>query len=320
METGNDVKPAVDVSDKSIIQIGIVVRDAVNIAKQYSEIFGVGPWNFIDGKPKDFILHGKTYRNEDCGLRLALADLGKMQIELIQPLYGPSTHMSFLNEQGEGIHHVSFGAVEDHDRIVSSLKDRGIGIEMQGLSGDVGTFTYLATQETLGTIFELVNPAVSGTRGPIRPWGTHNASGDGGVNIEGKEIKQLGIVVEDVEETAKNYWEMLGIGPWYLIDFKPPRLENVTLHGIALNDDVDVHVKAAVAQLGDLQFELLQPVRGPSTYMEFLKTSGQGIHHVSFGRIEDHDALISGFHGMGIETESSGLLGGAITFTYRAYA
>jgi len=318
MGTGNDIQPVVNVSDKSIIQIGFVVNDAVKMAKRYSEIFGIGPWNFIEGKVRDCILHGKTLRNIDCGIRLALADLGKMQIELIQPMYGPSTHMSFLKEYGEGIHHVSFGTIEDHDQVVSSLNARGIGIEMQGLAGDVSTFTYLASQKTLGTIFEVVNPIMSKKRGSLPSWGTYNNPDEGVIDIKGKEIKQLGIVVEDVEEIAKNYWELFGVGPWTLIDFKPPHLANVTLHGIAIHDNVDVHIKAAIAQFGDMQIELLQPVHGPSTYIEFFKTRGQGIHHMSFDRIEDHDEMISGFNRIGIETESSGLLGGTITFTYMA--
>ncbi|MBC8461732.1 MAG: VOC family protein [Deltaproteobacteria bacterium] len=318
MGTGNDIQPVVNVSDKSIIQIGFVVNDAVKMAKRYSEIFGIGPWNFIEGKVRNCILHGKTLRNIDCGLRLALADLDKMQIELIQPMYGPSTHMSFLKEYGEGIHHVSFGTIEDHDQVVSSLNARGIGIEMQGLAGDVSTFTYLASQKTLGTILEVVNPIMSKKRGSLPSWGTYNNPDEGVIDIKGKEIKQLGIVVEDVEEIAKNYWELFGVGPWTLIDFKPPHLANVTLHGIAIHDNVDVHIKAAIAQFGDIQIELLQPVQGPSTYMEFLKIRGQGIHHVSFDRIEDHDEMISGLNRIGIETESSGLLGGTITFTYMA--
>ena len=53
MGTENDVKPVVDVGDKSITQIGIVVRDASKIAKRYSEIFGIGPWIFFDGTPRD---------------------------------------------------------------------------------------------------------------------------------------------------------------------------------------------------------------------------------------------------------------------------
>ncbi len=317
MGNGNDLKPVVDITGKSIIQIGFVVHDAVKMAKRYSEILGVGPWSFIDGKARDFILQGKTLRNMDCGLRIAIADLGRMQLELIQPLYGPSTHMSFLKEQGEGIHHVSFGAVEDHNQIVSSLTARGIDIEMQGLAGDVATFTYLATQKTLGTIFEVVNP-ISRASGPLRPWGTYNNPDGGAINIKGKEIMQLGIVVQNVEETAKNYWEILGVGPWMFIDFKPPHLTDVTLHGITIHDDVNLQIKAAIAQFGDLQIELLQPVRGPSTYREFLKTKGPGIHHLSFAQIEDHDEIIAGFQKMGIETEFSGILGGAITFTYLA--
>jgi hypothetical protein len=317
MQTGNEVQPVVDVKGKPIIQIGFVVHDAVKMAKRYSEIFGVGPWNFIDGRARDFILHDKTLRNMDCGLRLAIADLGKLQMELIQPLYGPSTHMSFLQEQGEGIHHVSFGVVENHDQIVSKLTARGIGIEMQGLVGDVPTFTYLATQKTLGTILEVVNP-ISRPSGPLRPWGTYNNPDGGAINIQGKEIKQLGIVVRDAEETARHYWEILGVGPWVLIDFKPPHLTDCTLHGITIHDNINLHTKAAIAQWGDLQIELLQPVKGPSTYMEFLKTRGQGIHHLSFAQIEDHDEMIKGFNRTDIEIESSGLLGGAITFTYWA--
>ncbi len=317
METKNSDQPAVEVKDKAIKQIGIVVADAVKTAKRYSEILGVGPWYFIDVAPRDFILHGETYRNAETGLRLALANIGKLQIELIEPQYGRSTHMSFLQEKGEGIHHVSFGVVNDHDQIVANLTERGVGIEMQGLSGDTGTFTYLATQEELGTIYELVNPTASGGGGGMKPWGTYGAQGDGAVSIEGKEIKQLGIVVDDVERIARNYWELMGIGPWYILDFTPQHLADMYLHGIAA-DETQSHIKAGIAQFGEIQLELLQPVRGPSTHMEFWRTKGQGIHHVSFGQIDDHDKVITGSEGMGIEVESSGLLGGATTFTYLA--
>jgi hypothetical protein len=189
---------------------------------------------------------------------------------------------------------------------------------MQGLAGDVSTFTYLASQKTLGTIFEVVNPIISKKRGRLPSWGTYDNQDEAVIDIRGKDIKQLGIIVEDAEETAKNYWEILGVGPWILVDFKPPHMANGTLHGIPIHDNVNVHIKAAIAQFGDIQMELLQPISGPSTHMEFLKTRGQGIHHVSFDRIEDHDEMISRLNTIGIETESSGLLGGTITFTYMA--
>ena len=52
--------------------------------------------------------------------------------------------------------------------------------------------------------------------------------------------------------------------------------------------------------------------------MEFLKTQGQRIHHLRFDQKEDYDEMISDFKKMGIETESTGLLGESITFTYWA--
>ena len=316
MATNKDMFPAADIGDNPIIQLGFVVRDVVKTAKRYAEILGIGPWNFIDGEARDYILYDKTLRDMDCCLRLAMADLGKIQIELIQPICGPSTHMSFLKEKGEGIHHVSFGVVEGHDKIISGLMDSGIGIEMQGLVGDVNTFTYMSTQKALGTVFEVVNPLFSGAALPV--WGTLDPPDTGAIDIKGKEIKQVGIVVEDAEQTAKNYWDLLGVGPWTLIDFKPPHVGKGTFHGIEIQDNVNVHIKAAIAQLGELQIELLQPVEGPSTHREFLKTRGQGIHHVSFDQIDDFDEMVSGFKRIGIETESSGLLGESITFGYMA--
>ena len=71
---------------------------------------------------------------------------------------------------------------------------------------DVSTFTYLASQKTLGTIFEVVNPIMSKKRGSLPSWGTYNNPDEGVIDIKGKEIKQLGIVVENAEETAKNYF------------------------------------------------------------------------------------------------------------------
>lgn len=318
MNTENVKQPVVEMKGKEISQIGIVVRDAAKTAKRYSRIFGIGPWYFIDVPPAEVILHDKSLENVESCIRLAITNLGKMQMELIQPMYGPSTHMEFLNERGEGIHHVSFGNIDEHDTILSALKGQGIGIEMQGLIEGMTTFTYLATQKKLGTIFEMLRAIPSGSQTAIKPWGTYAPQGPGVVDLKGKEITQVGIIVEDAERTAKNYWELFGIGPWMFIDFKSPNISDGLLHGISIVDDADVQVRAAIANHGDLQFELLEPVCGPTTHMEFLKMKGEGIHHVSFGEVDDHDAVVSALQKEGIEVESTGLLGGAATFTYMA--
>jgi len=60
----------------------------------------------------------------------------------------------------------------------------------------------------------------------------------------------------------------------------------------------------------------LEPVTGPSTYMEFFNKHGQGVHHVSFGESEDHNEVVSSMQNQGIETEMTGILGSALRFTY----
>jgi len=317
MGTENLEHPIVNTKNKKIDQIGIVVKDAHKTAKQYSEIFGIGPWVFIDFAATDVVFKNQPIEDGTSRIRAAMANLGKIQIELLQPLYGPGTHASFLKEHGEGVHHVSFGMVDDHDQAISALEENQHHIEMAGVLGDEVRFTYVDTVKDLGTIFELVKPPSKNLES-IKPWGSYAAKGPGLINLDGKEIRQVGIVVEDAEKTAKNYWQMFGIGPWMFVDFKPPFISDGILHDIAMFDGIDFHVKAALADFGDMQIELLEPVAGPSTYMEFLRTHGQGVHHLSFGEAEDHDEVVSVLKNHWIDIEMSGVLGTAIRFTYMA--
>jgi catechol 2,3-dioxygenase-like lactoylglutathione lyase family enzyme len=310
-------QPLIDTKTMKIDQIGIVVKDAHKTARMYSEIFGIGPWVFIDFAATDVVFQNDRIEDGTSLIRAAMANLGRVQIELLQPLYGEGTHATFLKERGEGIHHVSFGMVEDHDAAISALTRNGLRVEMSGVLGGEVRFTYMDTLKDLGTIFEFVKPPM-GEPKSLKPWGTFQPSRQGVINIRGREIRQLGIVVEDAEKAAKNYWDLFGVGPWILVDFKTPFMSDGALHGVDMYDGIDFHVRAALADLGDMQIELLEPVKGPSTYMEYFKTVGQGIHHVSFGESEDHDEVVSVLRNHGVDIEMTGVLGGAIRFTYMA--
>ena len=307
----------IGIKDKKINQVGIVVKDAVGTAKRYAELFGLGPWQFYDLKPTDNILHDNILGDEEICIRAATANLADIQIELLQPMYGPSTHMEFLNTHGQGIHHLSFGAIDNHDEVVQHCLDMGIGLEMQGLLGGAHKFTYLSTQKELATIFEFMKMAPPDKPSDMKPWGEYSSETPGLINLENKKIAQVGVIVRDVEQAARRYWEILGMGPWVFMDFKPPHVSDCFLHGVPVISS-DFGVKAAIGYLGDLQFELLEPTYGSSTHMEFLKMHGEGIHHVSFGMIPDHDEVLSIALKQGIEVESTGVLGGATTFTYLA--
>ena len=152
--------------------------------------------------PTQVTLHGNPLPDVQSCIRAALAQLGELQVELLQPMYGPSTHMEFFKEHGQGIHHISFGVMEDHDQDCINPAKKGITTEMQGLMD--GTFTYLNTLKELGAFIEVAKLLQSpGAPRTIFPWGRYTPPGPGVINMEGKRIVQIGIIVEDVEKSAQ---------------------------------------------------------------------------------------------------------------------
>jgi methylmalonyl-CoA/ethylmalonyl-CoA epimerase len=96
---------------------------------------------------------------------------------------------------------------------------------------------------------------------------------------------QLGFVVHDLETAAQRFEAALGAGPWdgYLIDETLPgeRL----YHG----RPADWSVRLA-GNNTDPQYELIQPIKGPSVHAERLEQHGEGFHHVLYV-VESIDAV-----------------------------
>jgi methylmalonyl-CoA/ethylmalonyl-CoA epimerase len=139
---------------KQVFQVCVVVKDLQKTMEHYWKIFGIGPWQIWTFQPPDLTgttLHGKP---EPYSMRIAAAQIGTVQWELIQPLSGRSSYQEFLEEKGEGLHHVAV-AVEDFDKTVASLEKHGIGTVMSGSYRD-STFAYLDTGQALGAITEIL--------------------------------------------------------------------------------------------------------------------------------------------------------------------
>lgn len=89
-------------------------------------------------------------------------------------------------------------------------------------------------------------------------------------------VHQIGIVVRDLEPALEEYSRRLGIGPWRVYRFAPPALSDTRLRG----RDARFSMWVALASTGTMQWELIQPIEGPSIYEEFLDAHGEGLHHV----------------------------------------
>ena len=140
---------------KQVVQVCTVVKDIQKAMEHYWK-FGIGPWSIYTFQPPELTnttLHGKPAKYS---MKLALAMIGNVMWELIEPLEGPSTYKEFLEKKGEGLHHVLL-AVDDFDKTVATLREKGVGILMKGEWKGM-TYAYLDTEKELGAVFEIFKP------------------------------------------------------------------------------------------------------------------------------------------------------------------
>jgi catechol 2,3-dioxygenase-like lactoylglutathione lyase family enzyme len=85
--------------------------------------------------------------------------MGAVQIELIEPVEGDAPHKRFLEERGEGLHHLGY-YVDNYDEWRAYLKEQGIGILMEGETTIEGMgrvrAAYAETDKVGGVLFEFV--------------------------------------------------------------------------------------------------------------------------------------------------------------------
>lgn len=144
------------ISTKGLFQVGIVVRDLDKSMQLYEDLLGIGEWADMELSSEIFTtLAYKGKPVENACFRASMADVGSMQIELIQPVEGDLPYSDFLKEHGEGLHHVGHIHVPDIDAAVRGLEDRGFPCIFAGSTP--GTkFAYVDMSEALGVIVELM--------------------------------------------------------------------------------------------------------------------------------------------------------------------
>jgi hypothetical protein len=139
-------------------QIAFVVGDLERAAREFDARLAAGPWRGWTFGPQG---QGREYRGHPAAwtLRLALNDRSP-QYELIEPLDGPSIHADWLNERGEGFHHVGY-VVTSFVQTTAEMEAAGhppiACIHSFGAAGD-GAAAYFDTAEALGFLVEAVEP------------------------------------------------------------------------------------------------------------------------------------------------------------------
>jgi methylmalonyl-CoA/ethylmalonyl-CoA epimerase len=93
----------------------------------------------------------------------------------------------------------------------------------------------------------------------------------------GRKIVQIAMIVKNIDKAMENYWKIWALGPWEVHTFTPGKIVEFTVNGKLIEDFEFV---IAVAKIGEIQLELIQPVKGQNVYWDFLERNGGGIHHI----------------------------------------
>lgn len=136
----------------------------------------------------------------------------------------------------------------------------------------------------------------------------------GGILGRPLQISQVAIVTWDLQKTMESYTRLLGWGPWNVYRHEPPRLHDTKLGG----RPAEYTMLGAETHVGDLGFEILQPLEGPSIYRDWLAEHGEGFHHlaVMLHDVEESALLKERFAGEGIPVLMSGRIGETIEYFY----
>jgi catechol 2,3-dioxygenase-like lactoylglutathione lyase family enzyme len=148
-------------------QIAFVVRDLDAALERYTRVLGGAPWRVFTFSAA--IHREAAYRGRptDFSVRLALNGTSP-QYELIEPQRGPGVHQDWLDERGEGFHHVGV-VVDSLEPAVERMTAAGYEAVQTGTgfgaAGD-GTYAYFDTVRDLGFLVEAVEPVEPPERRP----------------------------------------------------------------------------------------------------------------------------------------------------------
>ena len=119
-------------------------------------------------------------------------------------------------------------------------------------------------------------------------------------------------VVDDIEAAAMQWVSDTGVGPFFMAEYSAEILTNTLYRGTP----TEITMKTALAQAGDVQIELIQPVGSqPNIYRDTVPVGQTRFHHMCCWS-DDLNADISHYKAAGFEVASQGEVISGPRFAY----
>ncbi|PXY36629.1 VOC family protein [Prauserella flavalba] len=139
-----------------IDQVGIVVRDLDASEAGMRRVLGLEPHTRTENTYRRTTYRG---REIDATVGVLLYDVRGLELEFLAPRTSGNVWQDFLDERGEGLHHIRF-AVDSHAAARDDLHSRGVETYQEGESmrGGGVRYAYYDSVPFLGFLLETLNP------------------------------------------------------------------------------------------------------------------------------------------------------------------
>jgi catechol 2,3-dioxygenase-like lactoylglutathione lyase family enzyme len=233
-------------------------------------------------------------RKSPLSVRIAFASLGNATIEWLQPVKGTGIHQEFLRRHGDGVMSLCYLVASPAElaKQLSYFKSRGVEVVESGswqAGTEQGKFAYLDTAARGGGIYiELIYSPGESPEGPVEP-------SDNLYPLN--HLTQYAFVVRDVKKVSY-YYASLGFNPM-------PIDQNVSVDRMYRGKPGSFEMYLGWWRFGDITYEWIQSLKGPSVYDEYLRAHGEGLHHLAF-EVRDMDEATKLMASRGAPVSQSG--------------
>jgi len=125
-----------------------------------------------------------------------------------------------------------------------------------------------------------------------------------------RKMFQFCVVTDDLDKAVKEWVDLYKVGPWTIMCFNNDSLSDFYVGGKLVEEPFEFHI--GISQIGDIQIEIIQPVKGPNIYFDYLKRHGNSLHHMKeyFPDLDELKKEIDRYAGFGVNVTQTGWFAG----------
>lgn len=249
-------------------QITEVTDRLDEVVKNLTEIYGLKNWHFTSrvSEGNYLLKNGKmeeTYFEECC----ASAWMGGIEFRVVQVVTGDNAYSEFFRRYGEGLCCVRENIPGDKWKAEIDRYRKQGAVFLQTEKNSFGETIWIDTLETFGGLIAI---HCDGEVPAVIPEDARND----------RKLVQINITSPDVDKTVRQLCNLLEMGPWEI-----GNLNNISVSepGILVDgklEEPEFYFKLGISFYAGLEFEVIQPVSGPTVYQKYIDRRGIGFHHI----------------------------------------